>query len=79
MEVNHRKIQVASLFTSIQQVETEIRKEQETTEQHNNTKALSNLKKAQFMKQMQNLTKELKQQTILTHSYQIPKPTNATE
>ena len=31
------------------------------------------------MKQMQNLTKELKQQTILTHSYPIPKPTNATE
>ena len=79
MEVNHRKIQVASLFTSIQQVETEICKEKETTEQHNRNKALSNLKKARFMKQMQNLTKELKQQTILTHSYPIPKPTNATE
>ena len=79
MEVNHRKIQVASLFTSIQQVETEIRKEKETAEQHNRDKALSNLRKARFMKQMQNLTKKLKEQTILTHSYPMPKPTNATE
>ena len=78
-EVNHRKIQVASLFTSIQQVETEIRKEQETTQQHNRDKALSNLRKARFMKQMQNLTKELKQKTILTHSFPMPKPTNTTE
>ena len=70
---------MASLFTSIQQVETEIRKEQETAEQHNRNKALSNLRKARFMKQMQNLTKKLKEQTILTHSYPMPKPTNATE
>ena len=31
------------------------------------------------MKQMQNLTKELKQKTILTHSFPMPKPTNTTE
>ena len=43
MEVNHHKIKVASLLTSIQQVETEICKEQETTEQYNHNKALSNL------------------------------------
>ena len=79
MEVNHRKIQVASLFTSIQQVETEICKEQQTTEQHNRDKALANLRKARFMKQMQDLTKKLKEQTILTHSYAMPKPTNTTE
>ena len=79
MEVNHRKIQLASLFISIQQVETEIRKEQETAKQHNRDKALFNLRKARFMKQMQNLTKKLKEQTILTHSYPMPKPTNATE
>ena len=79
VEVNHRKIQLASLFTSIQQVETEIRKEQETAEQHNRDKALFNLRKARFMKQMQNVTKKLKEQTILTHSFPMPKPTNATE
>ena len=79
MEVNHRKIQLASLFTSIQQVETEIHKEQETAKQHNCDKALFNLRKARFMKQMQNLTKKLKEQTVLTHSYPMPKPTNATE
>ena len=78
-EVNHCKIQVASPFTSIQQVETEIQKEQETTQQHNRDKALSNLRKTQFMKQMQNLTKELKQKTILTHSFPMPKQTNTTE
>ena len=70
MEVNHRKIQVASLFTSIQQVETEICKEQETTEQHNRNKALSNLKKARFMKQMQNLTKE-RFSTVKVPAYNI--------
>ena len=79
MEVNHRKIQTASLFATIQQVETEINKEQQTTEQHNHNKALANLRKARFMKHMQNLTKKLKEQTILTHSYPMPKPTNATE
>ena len=78
-EVNHHKIQVASLFTSIQQVETEMHKEKETTEQHNNDKALFNLRKARFMKQMQNLTKKLKEQMILTHSYPMPKPTSVTE
>ena len=31
------------------------------------------------MKQMQNLTKELKQKTILTHSFPMPKRTNTTE
>ena len=70
---------MASLFTSIQQVETEMRKEKETTEQHNCDKALFNLRKARFMKQMQNLTKKLKEQTILTHSYPMPKPTSVTE
>ena len=45
-EVNHHKIKRASLFTSIQQVETEMRKEKETTEQHNRDKALFNLRKA---------------------------------
>ena len=37
---------MASLFTSIQQVETEMHKEKETTEQHNRDKALFNLRKA---------------------------------
>ena len=31
------------------------------------------------MKQLQNLTKKLKEKTILTHSYPMPRPTNATE
>ena len=70
---------MASLFTSIQQIETEIHKEQETAEQHNRDKALTNLRKARFMKQMQNLTKKLKEQSILTHSYPMPQPTNTTE
>ena len=60
-------------------METEIHKEQQTTKQHNRDKALINLRKARFIKQMQNLTKKLKEQTVLTHSYPMPKPTNATQ
>ena len=36
------------------------------------------LTKARFMEQMEKITKELKKDTLLTHNYSIPKPTNQT-
>ena len=69
---------MASLFTSIQQVETRCRKEEETIEEYNRHKALANLTRARFMKQMENFTKALKNDTPLTHNYSIPKSTNKT-
>ena len=71
-------MQMASLFTSIQQVETRCRKEEETIEEYNRHKALANLTRARFMKQMENFTKQLKNDTPLTHNYSIPKSTNQT-
>ena len=60
IELNIRQMQMASLFTSMQQVEIRRRKE------------------ARFMKQMEKITKELKKDTLLTHNYPIPMPTNQT-
>ena len=71
-------MQMASLFTSMQQVEIRRRKEGETIEEYNRHKSLANLTKARFMKQMEKITKELKKDTLLTHNYSIPKPTNQT-
>ena len=71
-------MQMASLFTSMQQVEIRRCKEGETIEEYNRHKSLANLTKARFMKQMEKITKELKKDTLLTHNYSIPKPTNQT-
>ena len=68
-------MQMASLFTSMQQVEIRRRKEGETIEEYNRNKSLANLTKARFMKQMEKITKELKKDTLLTHNYPIPMPT----
>ena len=78
IELNIRQMQMASLFTSMQQVEIRRRKEGETIEEYNRHKSLANLTKARFMKQMEKITKELKKDTLLTHNYSIPKPTNQT-
>ena len=71
-------MQMASLFTSMQQVEIRRRKEGETIEDYNHHESLANLTKARFMKQMEKITKELKKDTLLTHNYPIPMPTNQT-
>ena len=76
IELNIRQMQMASLFTSMQQVEIRRLKEGETIEEYNRHKSLANLTKARFMKQMEKITKELKKDTLLTHNYSIPKPTN---
>ena len=78
IELNIRQMQMASLFTSMQQVEIRRRNEGETIEEYNRQKSLANLTKARFMKQMEKITKELKKDTLLTHNYSIPKPTNQT-
>ena len=78
IELNIRQMQMASLFTSMQQVEIRRRKEGETIEEYNRHKSLANLTKARFMKQMEKITKELKKDTLLTHNYPIPMPTNQT-
>ena len=78
IELNIRQMQMASLFTSMQQVEIRRRNEGETIEEYNRHKSLANLTKARFMKQMEKITKELKKDTLLTHNYSIPKPTNQT-
>ena len=69
-------MQIGSLFASIQQVETERHKPQETTEEYNRCKAIANLTKARYMKQMEKITKQFKKETVLTHNYSMPKPTN---
>ena len=69
-------MQIGSLFVSIQQVETERHKPQETTEEYNCRKAIANLTKARYMKQMEKITKQFKKETVLTHNYSMPKPTN---
>ena len=78
IELNIHQMQMASLFTSMQQVEIRRRKEGETIEEYNRHKSLANLTKARFMKQMEKITKELKKDTLLTHNYPIPMPTNQT-
>ena len=50
VELNIRKMQIASLFVSIQQVEIERCKENETTEEYNRRKAIANLTKARYRK-----------------------------
>ena len=78
IELNIHQMQMASQFTSMQQVETRRHKEEETTEEYIRHKSLANLTKARYMKQMEKITKELKKDTPLTHNYSIPKPTNQT-
>ena len=78
VELNIRKMQIASLFVSIQQVETESRKAQETTEEYNRRKAIANLTKARYRHQMEKITKQFKKGTVFTHNYSMPKPTNGT-
>ena len=75
-EQNHLKLQMASIFTSIEQVETQKRGENETIEEYNRHKALANLTKMHFMKQMEKLTKKFKEDTELTNLRPMPKPTN---
>ena len=70
-------MQLASLFTSIQQVETRRKKEQETTKDHNRHKALANLTKIRYLKQMEKMTKQFKADTPLTN-YPMPKSKNST-
>ena len=74
-EQNHLKLQMASIFTSIEQVEIQKRGENETIEEYNRHKALANLTKMRFMKQMEKLTKNLKEDTELTNLRPMPKPT----
>ena len=78
IELNICQMQMASRFTSMQQVETRSHKEEETTEEYICRKSLANLTKACYMKQMEKIPKELKKDTPLTHNYSIPKPTNLT-
>ena len=77
IELNTRQMQLASLFTSIQQVETRRKKEEETTEDHNRHKALANLTKIRYLKQMEKMTKQFKADTPLTN-YPMPKSKNST-
>ena len=76
VELNIRKMQIASLFVSIQQVEIERCKENETTEEYNRRKAIANLTKARYRKRMEILTKQFKKGTKTTYNYSMPKPTN---
>ena len=70
-------MQLASLFTSINQVETSRKKEEETTEEYNHHKALANLTKTRHLKQMEKKTKQFKAETPLTN-YPMPKSKNST-
>ena len=76
VELNVRKMQIGSLFVSIQQVDTERCKPEETIEDYKRRKAIANLTKARYRQQMENLTKQLKKGTALTHNYSMPKPSN---
>ena len=75
-EQDHLKLQIASIFTSIEQVETRECRENETTEEYYHCRALANLRKMRFMKQMEKLIKTFKEDTDLTHMRPMPKPTN---
>ena len=50
-EENHIKLQMASIFASIEQVETQERRDNEATEEYDHCKALANLTRMRFMKQ----------------------------
>ena len=77
IELNTRQMQLASLFTSIQQVETRRQREEETTEEYNRHKALANLTKTRYLKQMEKMSKQFKADTPLTN-YPMPKSKNST-
>ena len=70
-------MQLASLFTSIQQVETRRKKDEETTKEYNCHKALANLTKTRYLKQMEKMSKQFKAETPLTN-YPMPKSKNST-
>ena len=63
------------LFVSIQLVEGERCKAQETSEEYNHRKAIANLTKARYRQQMEKLTKQFKKENVSTHNYSMPKPT----
>ena len=77
IELNTCQMQLASLFTSIQQVETRRQREEETTEEYNRHKALANLTKTCYLKQMEKMSKQFKADTPLTN-YPMPKSKNST-
>ena len=76
IELNTRQMQLASLFTLIQQVETR-RQREETTEEYNHHKALANLTKTRYLKQMEKMSKQFKAETPLTN-YPMPKSKKST-
>ena len=69
MEINIRQTQMASIFAALQQVETRYRKEADTVEEHNRHRA-------RYMKNMKSFTKQLKNNTPLTHNYELPSNNN---
>ena len=77
IELNTHQMQLTSLFTLIQQVETRRKKEEETTKEYNCHKALANLTKTHYLKQMEKMTKQFKAETPLTN-YPMPKSKNST-
>ena len=77
IELNTHQMQLASLFTSIQQVETRRQREEETTEEYNRHKALANLTKTRYLKQMEKMSKQFKADTPLTN-YPMLKSKNST-
>ena len=77
IELNTRQMQLASLFISIQQVETRRQKEEETTKEYNRHKALANLTKTCYLKQMEKMSKQFKADTPLTN-YPMAKSKNST-
>ena len=77
IELNTCQMQLASLFTSIQQVETRRQREEETTEEYNCHKALANLTQTRYLKQMEKMSKQFRANTPLTN-YPMPKSKNST-
>ena len=65
VELNAHKMQIGSLFVSIQQEDTERCKPEETIEDYKRRKAIANLTKASYRQQMENLSKQLKKGTAL--------------
>ena len=59
VELNVRKMQIGSLFVSIQQVDTERCKPEETIEDYKCRKAIANLTKARYRQQMEKINKTI--------------------
>ena len=71
-------MQMASLFTSLEEVDAQACRKDETVQDYSRRKALTKLTKARFMKRMEKITKDLKEKNPITHNYSMPKPTNDT-